>query len=353
MANFCGKCGSPVDPNTGLCPVCNPGPAAGSNATQNFTAATAVTPDTAGKKGKDKNKRAKQTSVLTVAITVLLSICLFFTSLLAFTVFTVRNSVKKDNLQKISEDISYTEAFSAFGAESSLDRFYDYVDEKFGVSIADRDIDRIVRKTSINRFVVNKLSKFCEDFFDDGGRIVLKKDELREQLYKNSDYIEDQTGLDLNEYDYRGDERVGDKIADWIINDDSVTLVKDGAIQDESPALYYIIKLGLSYINFAILLLLSALIIFGLIRNSYSQGLCGSGVVFIILGGTFTVSGLLSMIGSLWETIVGGSFFGVLVGRILQVNIIVSLIILLAGILMLVIRFLIKKFIASRKVKTN
>lgn len=367
MANFCGKRGSLIDQTTGLCPKCNADKATqfvgqsgggGVNtptqraALVNNIGTAPATP--AAQVAKANKKEAKSVTALSITIAVLLSVCLFITSVLAFAIYSVRNAVKKDNLQKISEDISYTDAFNEFGGKNSgLERFYGFVYNELDASIDDGNIDKIVRKTSINKFIVNKISKFCDDFFDDGGKMNIKKTEVKNLIYKNSDYINKQTGIDVND-EIRVDggrsyEVVGDLIADWIIKDDEVTLFKTQDIENNNSVAYYLLKYGLSYIAFAIFVLLGAVVIFALIRNNYLQGICGAGIVFIIIGFLFTVVGLFSMIGSLWESITGGAFIAVLIGKVFEVNILTSVLLLLIGVLLLVVRFLIKKYIVDRK----
>ena len=372
MANFCGKCGTGLDTATGLCPNCDreqlnamatenvvtstsnfcpycgstinqqtgmcPNPNCSNGGTDAFVAS--VPQDTVESKPK-KNKP----TALTTIITILLSICLFITSLFAIVIYDVRNAVKDDNVESLLDNIQATDLLdnTKFATNNDLDRFYNNMSSKYGIEMADHQLNNFIDRSTVKEFIADKVADFCEDFFDDDAELKITKREVVNLLQRNSSVIKDEFGVYLMDSEIQ-------EIADWIFNEDELVIISSTTLKDSSPALYYILTIGFSYVTMAVFIILSALIIFFMIKNSLSQAACGIGIDFIIWGG---LSGLVAMLAAwitpLWETICGDSFIGMIAGNFMAVNALISVILLVLGVALLVTRGLIIKHRAKKQ----
>ncbi len=335
-SNFCLYCGSSIDKQTGLCP--NP------NCSSNNNGADAYIASAPQETVESKPKKSKPTALTTV-ITILLSICLFITSFFAIVIFDVRNAVKEDNVEKLLDNIQATDLLDSTksATNSDLDRFYNNMSSKHGIEMADHQLNNFVNRSTVKEFIADKIGDFCEDFFEDEAELKITKREVVNLLQRNSTVIKDEFGVYLMDSELQ-------EIADWIFNEDELVIIDTATLKNSTPALYYILTIGFSYVTMAVFIILSALIIFFMIKNSFSQAVCGVGIDFIIFGGlTGLVAMLAAWITPLWETICADSFIGMIIGNFMAVNALISVILLVLGIAMLVIRGLIIKHRANKQ----
>lgn len=327
MANFCGKCGTALDANTGLCPNCDRKQSEG-----------IATENAAVSKPKNKSK------TLTTIFTILLSVCLFITSLLSIVIYDVRNAVKEDNLKKMLDDVQAVDVIDDTGmvSDSDLERFYELLDKKYDIEMSDRELDSFIDDSTIKPFIADKIADFCEEFFEGDAELKIRKSEIVRLIEKNRDVIGDEFGV------YLWEEDIYD-IAEWITPLDEVVLVDSTYLEDNIPAVYYISNIGLSYVTMTVLLVLSALIIFFMIKNSWSQALCGVGIDFVIIGGLFGLVAMFAVwITPLWNLMWGNSLISALVGEFMAINAVAGIVLLVLGIVMLVLRGLIKKYLVKK-----
>ena len=134
-----------------------------------------------------------------------------------------------------------------------------------------------------------------------------------------------------------------------IAGKEQYVVIDTDSSKDVDPIVFEIIKYAFSYITFTVLALLVALILFGMIRNSYTQGLTCAGIVFIVLGGAVTVLAILASTGAIIGSLVGDTVIDTIIGGVFKVNLLPAIIVLVSGILMLTLRFVIKRQISKKK----
>ena len=184
------------------------------------------------------------------------------------------------------------------------------------------------------------MDEFTDDFFKGDAELVITKEEMIDLVRDNADLLEEEIpngyDRDLNYEDY-------ERIANWLFNEDELVLISTDNLKDSAPTLYRTATIGLSYVALAFFLLLSALIIFVMCRNSLSQAAIGGGVVFLLLGGlTAVAAALVAWIPGLWKDIAGGNLILSVVGSVLATNGWIFGILLFLGISMLVTRTIVK-----------
>ncbi len=320
-SNFCSKCGSTIDKQTGLCPNCD-----------NF--GTDSYQESVPKTETLKEQKPKKSKAVTTLITVILSICLFLTSAFAITIYSVRNAVKEDNAEKLFENVN---VLVLLENSNDLERFYTHMSSLHNIQLTDQKLERFIDKSTIKPYVAEKISDFAEDFFEDYAELKFSKREIANLLQRNSSVINDEFGVYLMDYEI-------ESIAEWIIGEDEVVVINISDFKSDNSALYFVISIAISYITMAIFIVLSALIIFFMIRNNLSQAVCGISINLIVFGGlTSIISLLAALITPLWQTICGDSIIGMVIGNIISVNALLGIIFLILGVSALVIRKLVIK----------
>lgn len=369
MAKFCGKCGTALDTTTGLCPNCDKEklqkveqPTTEMNMSgfchhcgnvieeQN---GICLNPDCNGGKkqytssveiSENISTKKKKSAAMTIFVTVLLSICLFLTSLLALTIYDARNAVKDKNAEKLFKNVSFTNLLNSnkLNSENDLKNFYDFMSSHYEIEITDEQFDNFINKSTVKGYLASKTSVFCDDIFSGEAELRITNKDVENILEDNSEVVKDIFGVYLSESDSA-------KIADWIVDDNGVVTISTNKLKDDAPAMYYIIKIGLSYITMAILIVLAALVIFFMIRNNLSQATFGIGIVFVVLGALMTIVAILaSWITPLWSAICSNSFIGMAIGNLIAINILISAILLAIGIVLIVIRNIVLKHRANK-----
>ncbi len=326
MGKFCGKCGSPVDAATGLCPNCDR-EKLNSAVEKNKVLEPSVT------------QKKKQKSVgASAVITVLLSVCLFITSFFAVVIWQVRNTVKEENMVELLDKVSATELVYGTGimAEDGLEPFYGELKYRYNMDADDRSLNKFFEESTAKELIAEKIADFCEDFFKDEAELVIEKSEVVKLIKNNSSVIKEEFGV-------RPDESEAIIIADWVFNGNKIVLLDSSDIKNDAPVLYYLLTIGLSYGMMIVFIVLSVLIIFLMIKNSVSQATCGTGTVFTLIGVLGVLGAMLSAwIAPLWNVIWSGSAVGLLLGGFFEINAGISIILLAVGVIMLTVRSIVK-----------
>ncbi len=335
MDKFCGKCGSAIDTMTGLCPNCDREKLNSTvgNSNLNTVVNTVATPTfqkVAVNVPKKKHNVAK--SFLMVA----LSICLFFTSLFSVIIFDARNTF--DNTDKLLDNIDATDFLDSAGLASDykINEFYAFLLERFGFEISDRRLDNFINRSEFKEFFADEIEDFVEDMFEGRAKLVITKKELVELIEDNNDIIEEEFGRQLNYGEVL-------RVADWVFEGDELKIIDSKTLKNDAPVAYYTLTVGFSYTTLIILGLLSAIIIFVLIKMSLSKSLISLGVVFMILG--FFGSLLVLIASPICEAIGAEKVICTVVGNLFALNLAPSIVLLVLGIALLVVRkYVLKRF---------
>ncbi len=313
MANFCGKCGAPLDSATGLCPNCDK------------------------KEVKTVSTKTKS-KVATTIVTILLAICFFLSLTISVLIYDVRNAVKEDNVTKILDNIEVADILKSLdnveGME--LEKFYEHLDDKYDIEMTDQKLKKFIEQSTLKKFVAEKISDFAEDFVEGDARLEISSQEVADMLDDNTNLIEGKFEFVEN--------WLYSEIAYWIVGGDEAVIFDTNKLESSGEIVCNILRVSFSYITMTIFIAISLVIIFFMLRNSVSQGMVGLGTNLIILGAfTLGVSLLTMVIPSLGEVICGGSAIGMMAGSIIGINMWLGLLLLLMGIAAFIIRKIIVK----------
>lgn len=347
---FCTTCGAPKGAD-GLCPNCDAvTPAAPTEVLSEDPGATVLLAEEPVEAAEPVIAPApqpvKKASAVTVIITVLLSICLFITTTLSVGVLTVRHTISEGGMENLAEQVDIAEMLKTTGAANgeTFDTFYERLQRDYGVELDDEKLGEMLEDSTVPEYVAEKISDFAEDFFAGEAELVITKDEMVDLVWDNRKLIEDEIPDDFEiEIDELYMEDCED-IANWLFNGDEFVILSTDDLRKESVALYQGVSIGLSYLVMGFFMLLSALLLFVMCRNSLSQTAIGGGVVFILLGGfTSLAAAVVAWIPGLWASIAGSNPALTLVGDVLVINAPIFVTMLAVGILLPVIRAIVKK----------
>ena len=350
---FCTTCGAPKGAD-GLCPNCDAvTPAAPTEVLSEDSGATVLlaeepveTVEAAEPVIAPAPQPVKKASAVTVIITVLLSICLFITTTLSVSVLTVRHTISEGGMENLAEQVDIAEMLKTTGAANgeTFNTFYERLQRDYGVELDDEKLGEMLEDSTVPEYVAEKISDFAEDFFAGEAELVITKDEMVDLVWDNRKLIEDEIPDDFEiEIDELYMEDCED-IANWLFNGDEFVILSTDDLRKESVALYQGVSIGLSYLVMGFFMLLSALLLFVMCRNSLSQTAIGGGVVFILLGGfTSLAAAVVAWIPGLWASIAGSNPALTLVGDVLVINAPIFVTMLAVGILLPVIRAIVKR----------
>lgn len=346
---FCMKCGGGLDEN-GLCPVCDaPAPAPMVDLAEMAQATDTPAADPIENPVAEETASKKKPTAWSVIATVLLSICLFVTTLASVSIIAVRTTVSESGAYNLTKKLDVAAVLQSSGVANSnnFDELYRRLERDYGVKLDDDDLADMIEESTVPRYLSEKVGDFSDDFFDGDAELVITKKEMTELIKDNLDLIND---AQIEGYQGgRVQPEDCDEIADWMFNGDELVLMTTDDLSDSSPALYKVATIGLSWLALGFFLLLSALIGFVMCRNSLSQAAIGGGVVFILLGGvTALAAAVVAWIPGLWSSIVGSNLALLLAGSLLTANGLIFAILLAVGILLLVARTVVKHILKKR-----
>lgn len=361
MDSFCGMCGAKVDPQTGLCPNCDrealeaavvTAPVAEQEVVAQTMEDLVVEPVTASaaqqKQPVKKVAKAKKTNGgLTTVISVLGAICLLITLLASLVIYDVRAVIAEDAAQDILDNIALSDFLSANKdlAGGDAQKFINHMDKEYGVKITEKDVNEFLDQPAIKNYVAGEIKLFLNDYLEGDAELVISRSEVSELLQKNRRLLNKTFDADLSEEDL-------EKLANWVMESEdgtaTITVLTSQTIKDSYPGVYYVSTIGLSQVVMWVFVALSLLIVFLLMRNSLTQGMLVTGILFTVVGGlNFCVAVVVTSVYSLWEMLAGSSVAGILIGNVLSAGLIPGGCLLAVGILLLIGRGVIVK--ARRK----
>lgn len=277
----------------------------------------------------------KRLSVGGKILSIVLAICLFVTSVAALLIYDVRNTLKKDSIETIVEEINIIElALEADLVEpEDLDLFYDDMYIYFGMDMSDTKLEKFIDKSTIKTFFAQEVSQFVEDALSgDDAEIAVTYSDIYKLLQKNESLIEKQFGKTLSYSEM-------DEITYWFMGDSrEEVLVDSDSLEEQEPAVYSVAVMALSYITMAVFIVLTAVIIFFMMRMSLSAGTLGVGIVFTIVGALMAI--VAPVLGKL---ILDNTLVGVILGEFAMMNITISAVVLAVGVVMIVTRAIVLK----------
>ena len=238
---------------------------------------------------------------------------------------------------------------SGIVSDNTSNEFLRRLERDYGVKADAEELGEMLEDSTVPEFVAEKVGDFSSDFFSGKAELVITKEEMVDLVEENLDLLnEARTSAAIGRPIRPGADC--EAIANWLFNGDEKVLISTDDLQDQSPVLLQTVNIGLSWIALAFFLLLSALIAFLMCRNSLSQAAIGGGVVFILLGGfTSLAAAVVAWIPGLWASIAGNNMIFSIVGALLSINGLIFAILLAVGILLLVVRAVVKHILKKKQ----
>lgn len=350
---FCTKCGNAMDPVTGICPVCapvteqpvEPPVILAEEQTVESPVILAeeqpVEPEVAEVPAAPSVEPDKKK--LGVWFPILMAILLFITSLPVMAVYTVRSNTTEDGIADLIEDVPMFALVEDAFAEEDKDAFCDALGRYLHIEMTFDQVEDFMEKANINELVAEKLAAFANDLYTGESTFSLASDDVYDLLKKNNRVIAKEFGVSL-------DKKQMQEIAAWMIDDDAMEGISADAVKENAPGLYAGIQVGLSYVTLAIFMALSVLLIAVMFLNNVSRAAMGTGISLTVLGGLFTVFAVVAgLLPALWESIVGRDIIGFILGRVLSETAAAYVVVLLIGVLLLVGRVVVRTLIERKK----
>ncbi|MBR6514632.1 MAG: zinc ribbon domain-containing protein [Clostridia bacterium] len=329
MAKFCGKCGSPLDPATGICSKC----VGVKEAASDKVAEPQPDPKAVYRsKGVPKaKKRRGKPPVLTVILTVILMLSFLLTSSLAVGILNVRNTFKEKNIEKLIDGVRASEAviFACGGSRDLLDNFYDYM-SRCGVIVTDRKLDYYVDSAGVKPFVAQKAAELFDGVIKGDVEVEIDKTEISDLIFTNRDAFCDTFGISL-------EMATISYITNSLFDEECLFIEIDDNIMLSvaSPAL--------SYITVIVLVLVSLFILLLMLINSPWQGSLTAGLDLTVMGGVVAIPGFISAwMTPVWQAVFGDGFLATVIGNLFEVNAPLSAILLLLGLFLAFVGIIIK-----------
>ena len=392
--NFCRVCGTPIDQETGSCPNCTKpvetAPAAQEPivAEEPAVAEETVVPETPAVEDTVADEAVveqpvavavqeaptvqpepiveapvipvkyakKRSGAGKVILTIFLSLLLFITSLLSVAVICVRHTTSEGAVLSMLEDVDYTEMLNSIYTETDFvehesealsftDYLSDYFEENHGVTVSDKQIEAFIEDSTVMDFFAEKVSAYVSDLYNGTEEFKITMREVRALLHDNADILEEHFDVQIS------DESV-EELADWLVDEELLEEISTSVVKDENSAVFYALNIGFSYLTLAILLGLVLLCLVGMGLNDLSKGAMGAGIVFVIIGGiltalTLVVAGLPVLLGS----VIGESLISALILKVLFANLWIFASVLGLGVLILVVRYIVRRFVVKPRKK--
>lgn len=338
IPNFCTICGAEMDKQTGTCPNC----VKNNEATEQVEITQL----------EETNSPTKKKSSLTTFLTVVMCFVFAITSILSVTIFSVRQATTQKGIDSILNNVSFsdlmnmvseTQPDSDDNTNDIFNSFKEHLKKEANLVITEQLLDSFVEKSTIKTFVAQKISAYANSLYAGDGSFSLTQQEVFELLKENSAVMQSELGKALPDDALKS-------ISSWLIDDEEISEISISVLKEKNPVIYYVLHIGLSYFTLAALVIISLLMAFAMVKNNYSQTALGIGIIFTVIGSVLSIAALFATwLPSIWEIVCGNTLIGFVVGKLLYANIITYGIIFAVGVALLVIRKIVLISIIRRK----
>ncbi len=390
MANFCGKCGTPLHTESQLCPSCNaeelemflsipnfcaacggrmdkqngvctncgrphaaaepmvvPEVTAAAEPTVAFETAPTAAPTTvayavpmptpimpqtqpvqaAVAPTPTKKKVPAYKAVITSVLSVLLCVLLLASSMVAM----VRVALMPSSIEKVYDSIDWSLTVNSFMPEDK-NALFEVLQEYFQIHIDDQVLNRLMQKESIKTFVIDKVLQ-AKDCVANGQDLVITPEEIAFLLKSSSSEVERLIGVSIAP--------IADQLAVFMTNGKPL-IIPLADIASEASFVCDLLDEGMLDMTLVILLSLSAIIVVLMVLNSAKQSLIGIGVDLLLIGAAvLTVSLVLP---NLIAIPLIGTIVKSMLSSLLSMFVLPAAIAAVVGLLMIVTRILIGVF---------
>lgn len=363
MHKFCSNCGTllnavseekpavpetPAEPETPAPAVEEPAPAAEEAApvTQEPVPETPAEPEKKTAEETKKQPEKKKVGVGRRILAVLLCLLLFVFLTTGTLGYAVRRATTEQGLSAILEDVNIAGMqaapfFDDVTEELTLSELLSEDLSGVGLKIGESSVAKILNSSGMKNYLSGQLALLCADIYRGRTNYEFDPDTLRVELQ------EGKTARVLQKEKVELTAAEADKVVDLLTGYGIVDALSRDTIKDDMPAVNRAMNIGLSWVLIIALLVLSlAMIVLIFIVNRGRIGLS-----FGDIGGTALAVGLIltlaagfaKILPGLWQKICGGQeLAAAMSGGVLTHNILISLIILGAGLVLAVLGKLIR-----------
>ena len=363
MHKFCSNCGTllnavseekpavpetPAEPETPAPAVEEPAPAAEEAApvAQEPVPETPAEPEKKAAEETKKQPEKKKVGVGRRILAVLLCLLLFVFLTTGTLGYAVRRATTEQGLSAILEDVNIAGMqaapfFDDVTEELTLSELLSEDLSGVGLKIGESSVAKILNSSGMKNYLSGQLALLCADIYRGRTNYEFDPDTLRVELQ------EGKTARVLQKEKVELTAAEADKVVDLLTGYGVVDALSRDTIKDDMPALNRAMNIGLSWVLIIALLVLSlAMIVLIFIVNRGRIGLSFGdiGGTALAVGLILTLAaGLAKILPGLWQKICGGQeLAAALGGGVLIHNILVSLILFGAGLVLAVLGRLIR-----------
>ena len=363
MHKFCSNCGTllnavseekpavpetPAEPETPAPAVEEPAPAAEEAApvAQEPVPETPAEPEKKPAEETKKQPEKKKVGVGRRILAVLLCLLLFVFLTTGTLGYAVRRATTEQGLSAILEDVNIAGMqaapfFDDVTEELTLSELLSEDLSGVGLKIGESSVAKILNSSGMKNYLSGQLALLCADIYRGRTNYEFDPDTLRVELQ------EGKTARVLQKEKVELTAAEVDKVVDLLTGYGIVDALSRDTIKDDMPAVNRAMNIGLSWVLIITLLVLAlAMIVLIFIVNRGRIGLSFGdiGGTALAVGLILTLAaGLAKILPSLWQKICGGQeLAAAMSGGVLTHNILISLIILGAGLVLAVLGKLIR-----------
>lgn len=199
-------------------------------------------------------------------------------------IFLVRHVCSEDVIDSVVKEIDLSRIEVGFLTEDGdkiklAEYISDYADDMFPIPWSEDDVEELLNQKFIKNFAADKVNDYVRDLFYETGEGEIKASELERLLKKHEDDIYEITGIHLLEDDFT-------YMVEMMKQENTLENTALSVYRDENPGTFSLMKNLFSYWMLSLLLILVALLIFGifLIQGKKLNGFCYLGISLVVTG---------------------------------------------------------------------
>lgn len=266
----CPSCNSAIDNNVKFCPFCgNPSAPFNERPIDSVPA----------KKGFWKTEK---TSKLGSFFIVLLAIFLFFSSFFTIFVSNARAFVSEAGLKDVIEDISIETVSEEFN--NVIYEFKGAIMNTYEVEVTDAEINNFIKRSTLKSYIAKKAAIFIEELLDKKyAEITLNSQMAYELLLENKELLKSELGI------YSLTDKQLHDIAYYTFGETEYCIISSNDLSYNANKVLDIISLCLSDYTFIILLLVTLIMIFIMLKINLIKGFKSAAIILTIVSSLYLV----------------------------------------------------------------
>lgn len=256
-------------------------------------------------KGKEEPVKEHRGNPVHTLISVLLSVLVVVLGIGISMIFLLRHMVSEDVIDSAVKGLDITEAKLCFLEEDNVssptivELIRSNADPEWRQFLTDEALKQLLDEKFVRRFVSDKANDYLEDLLNNTGDGVITAKEVEKLLEQNSDIIHKDTGFTFEE----GEVRQMVSQLDDLLDQTDLSLYRD-----ENPQIFLLLRCFGSYWMAALLLLLAALLLAGIValQDKKVKCLIYLGIDLILVGAlNFVAGGMANSLVSLLNRTIG------------------------------------------------